>query len=374
MSERGLTTSEFRQRLATWFAGAARDLPWRNSSDPYRTWVSEVLLQQTRVDQAIPYFERFLSAYPTVEDLAGADLDGVLLNWEGLGYYSRARNLHAAAGQVVRDHGGVVPSTYEALRGLPGIGDYTASAIGSLSFGLREAVLDGNVIRVLSRYDAVEDDVGRSAVRRRLRERAQELLDPDRPGLHNEALMEMGATVCVPRNPSCGSCPVALGCEATRRGRPHNFPVKRPKARPPTVDVAIGVISRPDGRVLIQRRPPEGLLGGLWEFPGGKCRDGEAPEVACVREVREEVGIEVVVAESITMIRHAYSHFRIRMFAYSCRWIAGEAQSHRGEPFLWVPPGELKQFAFPRANRRLIDQLASERMQPGVAAESYYSG
>lgn len=360
MAERGLTTRQFQRRLAMWFSSRARDLPWRRGVDPYQTWISEVMLQQTRVDQALPYFERFVGAFPDVESLAEADLDEVLLNWEGLGYYSRARNLHRAARQVVRDHGGQIPDTYDGLKQLPGVGDYTASAVGSLAFGLPEAVLDGNVIRVLTRYDAVPDDVGRSPVRKALRLRAQALLDPESPGPHNEAMMELGATICTPRNPNCAECPIHAGCSAHAAGTQEQYPVKTKKAPVPEVQVAVAVIEREDGRLFVQRRPPSGLLGGLWEFPGGKIEAGETPDEACAREVREELGVEVHPLREITVIRHAYSHFRIVMSAWSCRLESGVPETVNGEPCRWVSPSELAEYAFPRANRRLIDLLAQE--------------
>ncbi len=360
MAERGLTIAEFRRRLSVWFSSRARDLPWRRGVDPYQTWISEVMLQQTRVDQALPYFERFVDAFPDVRALAEAELDEVLLNWEGLGYYGRARNLHLAARQVVRDHGGQIPGTYDGLKQLPGVGDYTASAVGSLAFGLPEAVLDGNVIRVLTRYDAVPDDVGRSPVRRQLRRRAQALLDPTNPGTHNEAMMEVGATVCTPRNPRCAECPIQSGCAAHLVGSQEQYPVKAQKAPVPEVQVAVAVIEREDGRLLVQRRPPSGLLGGLWEFPGGKIEAGESPAEACAREVREELGVEVHPIHEITVIRHAYSHFRIVMSAWSCRLASGVPATTNGEPCLWVTRDQLADFAFPRANRRLIELITQE--------------
>jgi A/G-specific adenine glycosylase len=360
MAERGLSIAEFRRRLAAWFSERARDLPWRRGVDPYQTWISEVMLQQTRVDQALPYFERFVAAFPDVESLAEADLDDVLLNWEGLGYYSRARNLHQAARQVVRDNGGQIPDTYDALKQLPGVGDYTASAVGSLAFGLPEAVLDGNVIRVLTRYDAVSEDVGRSPVRKALRARAQALLDPERPGPHNEAMMEIGATVCTPRTPDCAACPIRPGCAAFGAGSQDRYPFKAKKAPVPEVQVAVAVIEREDGQLLIQRRPPTGLLGGLWEFPGGKIEAGESPHEACIREVREELGVEVHPTREITVIRHAYSHFRIVMSAWACNLVSGEPESSNLEPCLWVTKAQLSDYAFPRANRRLIELITQE--------------
>jgi A/G-specific adenine glycosylase len=317
------------------------------------------MLQQTRVDQAIPYYERFISAYPGVSELASAELDEVLLNWEGLGYYSRARNLHRAAQMVVRDLGGQIPTSYEGLLGLPGIGDYTASAVGSIVFGIPQAVLDGNVVRVLTRYDALADDVGLSPTRSLLRERAQDLLDLDQPGQHNEALMELGAMVCTPRSPDCLNCPVAGGCAAGAEGNPELYPIKKPRKPTPEFEIAVGVVWNERDQLLIQKRPEDGLLGGLWEFPGGKCLEGEAPAQACSREIREELGIAVSVHEGFPIIRHAYSHFRIRLHAFSCRLVSGTPVSASGEAWKWVSPADLDAYAFPRANRRLIDALAA---------------
>lgn len=369
MTEGLLTPEQFRKRLAGWFAEVARDLPWRRSRDPYQIWVSEIMLQQTRVDQAMPYFERFVHAFPTVEALAEADLDEVLLNWEGLGYYSRARNLHRAARTVVRDHGGALPPTYHGLSSLPGIGDYTASAVGSLAFGLPQAALDGNVIRVLCRYDGFSGDVTRAPSRRLLRERAQQLLDTSHPGRHNEAMMELGATVCTPASPDCAACPVRVGCVAFAEKRQEAYPLKSPRKAVPEYRIAVGVVTDVSGRILIQRRPEDGMLGGLWEFPGGKCRAGEEPRDACQREVREELGLEVAVNQELALIRHAYSHFRIRMHAFACDWVSGSPVSESGEPFLWIEPDSLDQFAFPRANRRLIETVRRLRGRGPKAVE-----
>jgi A/G-specific adenine glycosylase len=201
--------------------------------------------------------------------------------------------------------------------------------------------------------------VSRAGTRRQLRARAQELLDPAAPGRHNEAMMELGATVCLPRNPRCTECPIAAGCAGLAGGNPEIYPVKAKRKAVPEYRIAIGVVVDPDGRFLIQRRPQDGMLGGLWEFPGGKCRDEENPEEACVREIREELGIEVAPLDKLGVIRHAYSHFKIVMHAYRCAWVSGSPVSALGEPFLWIQPEELDSYAFPRANRRLIEMLSN---------------
>ena len=359
----------FREDLAGWFERVRRPMPWREPGpdgrrDPYRVWLSEVMLQQTRVDQATPYFERFTAAFPTVEALATADLDDVLKAWEGLGYYSRARNLHRAAQQIVDEFGGVVPETEEAIRSLPGVGPYTAAAVLSIAYGVPLAVLDGNVIRVLSRVFAVEDDVTSGRTRRHLQHLADALLDPDEPARWNESVMELGATVCTPTSPACPRCPLNAVCTAFATGEPERYPVSKKKKPVPHHDIAVGVIADEAGRVLVQQRPTDAMLGGLWEFPGGKVEPDEALADACRREIREELGVEVEVGAPVAQIGHAYSHFRITLHAFHCRIVRGEPIHHAAQPIRWVPVEDLGDLAFPRANRRLIDALAVERRNP----------
>lgn len=345
--------AQFRTALLTWFERSRRDMPWRSTTDPYAVWLSEVMLQQTRVDQALPYFERFLERFPDVRALASAPLDDVLRVWEGLGYYSRARNLHRAAIEIVDRWDGAIPDDPTILRTLPGVGEYTSAAVASVAFGVPVAAMDGNVIRVVSRVFADDGVPSRAPVRRRIRDRAGQLLDSDRPGPWNEAMMELGATVCTPRSPSCDACPVRSHCAGLASGDPTGFPGRRPRVSIPHYDVAIGLVSRDDGCLLIQRRPEDAMLGGLWEFPGGKCEPGESPEAACRRELYEELGIEVDLEDRVAEIPHAYSHFRITLHAFPCTIRSGNP-----EPANWVTREELANYAFPRANRKLIEQLA----------------
>ena len=354
----------FSSSLTTWFPSAARDLPWRRTRDPYHIWLSEVMLQQTRVDQALPYYERFLAAFPTLKDLASANLDAVLRCWEGLGYYSRARHFHRAAALVMARHQGQIPADYPAFRALPGVGPYTAAAVLSIAFGLPYAVLDGNVIRVLTRFFAVRDDVKATATRKRLQALADALLDPAAPGLFNEAVMELGATVCTPSAPSCGVCPLQPACRAAALGTQEAFPVSRKKAPIPHYDVAVGLIFDAEGKVFIQRRPEDGLLGGLWEFPGGKREPGETPEDTCRRELREELGVEVAVSGCFHRLNHAYTHFKITLHAFLCRIRQGTPSPRHGAPTAWVLPADLQDYAFPRANRRLIERLLHDLTRP----------
>lgn len=324
------------------------------------------MLQQTRVDQARPYFERFVEAFPTVEDLAAADRDEVLLLWEGLGYYSRARYLHNAAQRVVDDFDGQVPDTYDAIRELPGVGPYTAAAVLSIAYDKPHAVLDGNVIRVLSRVFAVEDNVKSAPTRRRLQAAADALIDPERPGTFNQAMMELGALLCTPRSPSCNECPVQPVCRAASAGNPEDYPVTPDKKPIPHYDIAVGLVFDDDGQLLIQRRPDDGLLGGLWEFPGGKQEDGEELPTTCRRELREELGIEVDVQDHFYTLSHAYSHFKITLHAFRCRIARGTPSSELEQPLRWVPIDALDDYAFPRANRRLIDELKRRQTAPSL--------
>lgn len=339
-------------------------MPWRRTDDPYRIWLSEVMLQQTRVDQAQPYYERFVAAFPTVEALAAASLDDVLLLWEGLGYYSRARNLHKAARVVVDAFGGQFPDTYDAIRTLPGVGPYTAAAVLSIAFGRPHAVLDGNVIRVLTRVFAIEEEIDRGPTRKQLQRLADALLDPSRPGDFNQAMMELGATICTPATPRCPACPLRLVCAAFTAGKPDAYPVKRKKAPIPHYDIAAGLIFNDDDHLLIQRRPEDKMLGGLWEFPGGKREPDEPLEETCRREVREELGVEVEIEELFGAVSHAYTHFKITLYAFRCRIRAGAPASREGLPLRWVAVPDLADYAFPRANRRLINALLDRQQNP----------
>lgn len=272
--------NRLRKALARWYAAAKRDLPWRRTSDPYPVWVSEIMLQQTRVAAALPYYERFLQRFPTVESLAGAPEQELLAVWSGLGYYSRARNLQKAARQVVAAGG--FPRTYEGLRELAGIGDYTAAAVASISFGLPHAVLDGNVMRVLTRLLADGGDIQSPKTRARLAAAAQEFLDQRAPAEHNQAVMELGALVCLPREPQCLLCPLAAQCVARLEGRAAEFPVKLRKQKKVEVELALLVVER-EGRVLVwQRGAGEGRMAGFWELP--------SLEQLPAAKVREEAG------------------------------------------------------------------------------------
>jgi A/G-specific adenine glycosylase len=345
-----------RSRLLAWYRHNRRDLPWRNETSPYRIWISEVMLQQTQVATVIPYYHRFLERFPTLAALAAASPDEVLKAWEGLGYYARARNLHRAAVEIVERRSGRFPTTYAELRTLPGFGDYTAGAVASIAFGEAVPAVDGNVKRVLARLFAAREEVGRGSATRQLREIAAALVDPDSPGDWTQALIELGATVCIPQTPKCLLCPLNDLCQARLQRLERELPVKPVKKILPHYDVTAAVI-REQGKILIAQRPPEGMLGSLWEFPGGKVENGETLAEALRREIREELGLEIAVGEPIVAVKHSYTHFKITLYAFACRLIAGRPQALGVADWRWVRPDELDTFAFPRTDRKIIAAL-----------------
>jgi A/G-specific adenine glycosylase len=347
----------FRQALPRWFAARRRDLPWRTDRTPYRVWISETMLQQTQVDTVLPYFMRFLERFPTVAALAAASLGEVLKMWEGLGYYTRARNLHRAARAVMETRGGRLPDTHADWLSLPGVGPYTAAAVCSLSLGLDHAVVDGNVIRVLARVFAVPDPVDLPATRRALQTCADALLPPGRADVFNEAMMELGALVCRPRHPDCPACPLRGICRAAATGTPEHHPVKRPRAAPPLVRVGAAATRDARGRFLVAQRPERGLLGGLWEFPGGKIEPGEDAPACIRRELREELGIEVEVGPLLLVVRHAYSHFKLEMHVHLARRTRGRPRALECADFRWLKPEEMRRLPFSGADLKVLEFL-----------------
>jgi A/G-specific adenine glycosylase len=352
--------SEVSRRLLAWWDEGHTALPWRETRDPYAIWVAEVMLQQTQIATVLPYYRHWMARYPTVATLAQAPLSDVLKSWEGLGYYGRARNLHAAAKTVVDDYDGCLPAEAEELIKLKGIGRYTAGAISSIAFGRSTPVLDGNVIRVLSRLDDLEDDVTRGATQRRLWRRASELVPDRRPGAYNQALMELGQRICQPAAPRCHLCPLADLCRARVRGSQLERPVRPPRRKTPHFDVTAGVIWASNGRFLISQRPLDGLLGGLWEFPGGKQEPGESLEQSLTREIAEELAIEIEVGRQLTTVKHAYTHFRITLHAFHAHHIAGRPLHLGVADHAWVNLDDLNGYAFAATDRKIIDALRRE--------------
>jgi A/G-specific adenine glycosylase len=348
---------ELRQALLDWYARSGRTLPWRETRDPYAIWISEIMLQQTQVKTVMPYFDRWMRQFPSIEALANADLQTVLKLWEGLGYYARARNLHRAAQQVVAEHDGVFPQDLEAVLTLPGIGKTTAGGILSAAFNQPLAIMDGNVKRVLARLIALK--VPPNKALNQLWDLSQTLIDPDNGRDFNQAFMDLGATVCTPRNPACLICPWQEHCRAYNLGVQSELPMSESRAPLPHKIIGVAVIWNDEQRILIDRRKPEGLLGGLWEFPGGKVEAGESIESCIAREIQEELGIEIEVGDRLTVVDHTYSHFRVTLNVHHCRHLNGEPQAIECDEIRWVTVDELPQYPFPKANIQIIEALQS---------------
>ncbi|MCI4343531.1 MAG: A/G-specific adenine glycosylase [Thermoplasmata archaeon] len=343
--------------LLAWFRTHRRPLAWRRTRDPYHIWVAEVLLQQTRVAQAEPYFERFVRRFPTVDALARASTEEVLKEWQGAGYYARARNLRAAARRVRDTFGGTLPRTVLELETLPGVGPYIARAVASLAFDVRTVALEANGLRVATRWTREEGDPRSPIVRARLRSSLEAILPSRGAGRFNEAVMELGETICLPTQPACGKCPVRFACRAGRElADPGSLPRPRRRTARPHRVAAVVVLAH-GGRWLVQRRPAEGLLGGLWEFPGGQIEPGETPRDAARRELREETGIRAPPLEPLGVVRHAYSHFTVTLHVFAGT-VAVRPPGGRGR---WVTPAELARLPLPKATEKAIRMLTARR-------------
>lgn len=344
--------------LLGWFRVHQRDLPWRHHYRPYEVWISEIMLQQTQVKTVLPYYQRWMARFPDIRSVAEASEDTLLKHWEGLGYYSRARNIQKTAQILLRDYDGKIPADLSALRKLPGIGPYTAAAISSLAFNQDHPVVDGNVKRVLARLHDMDRPVDSGEGLRFIKESAGLLLPGGNARDFNQALMELGAVVCTPRNPLCDDCPLSEECRSRFRGVVNERPVSAPRKAAVYTHVAVGLLVS-GGKIFIQKRPPGGLMPLLWEFPGGKIKDGETPETALIREFFEELEIRITGLRKLGIIRHNYTSFRVTLHAFLCR---PEDGCQRPVPRSavegrWVMPRELTDYPFPAANQRLIQTL-----------------
>jgi A/G-specific adenine glycosylase len=349
--------------LLTWYATQGRDLPWRKTRDPYAIWISEIMLQQTQVKTVLPYYNRWLQRFPTVEVVAASDLQNVLKVWEGLGYYARARNLHRAAKVITEQFGGQFPETFEQAIDLPGIGRTTAGGILSSAFGQALPILDGNVKRVLARLIAL--DVPPAKDLPTLWQISQALVSahsgedfPTAGRDFNQAIMDLGATVCTPKQPSCAICPWNRHCKSYNLGIQNERPMTESKAPIPHKIIGVAVIWDQSGKeILIDRRKEEGLLGGLWEFPGGKVEAGETIPDCIHREIQEELGIEIAVEEAFMSLDHTYTHFKVTLNVYHCRYVSGEPKPIECDEIKWVTLDELNDYPFPKANIHIIHAL-----------------
>ena len=338
-------------------------MPWRLTSDIYSVWVSEIMLQQTQVNTVIPYYKRFMKQFPTIRHLAEADEQDVLKLWEGLGYYSRIRNLHNAARIIIKDHHGEIPETPEEFQKLPGVGPYVSAAVLSIARNLPIPAVDGNVMRVVTRFRTIPDDIRKSATRNLIFNQLKEIIPTDTPGDFNQALMELGALVCTPKTAHCSKCPLKKECIAFKTYTVDRYPYKSPPGKVPQYRVSIGIIFKED-KFYIQKRPSKGHLGGLWEFPGGKSEKNETPGQTLHRECREELNCDVEIVKPLPVVRHAYSHFKIEMYPFICRLKSGDVHPPGNLPFRWITVDQLDEYPFPGANHKFFSQLRAQTSNP----------
>jgi len=340
-----------------WYRQHHRVLPWRTTPIPTHIWYSEIMSQQTQLATVVPYFERFIRLFPDIATLATADPQAVLKCWEGLGYYRRARHLQAAAQQVMAHHQGTLPRDYDTLQTLPGIGPYVAAAVASIAFGQPIPVVDGNVLRVFTRFWGIGDDIRHPKTRTRLFRDLTPLIEASGdPAVFNQAMMEVGAMRCHPQSPRCHDCPLASGCHAHQTDQTHVFPYKSTRAPIPHYTIGVGIIRHGD-RVLVGKRPDHAMLGGLFEFPGGKQWPDEPIADTIRREVAEETQLTVTPLYPLAQVQHAYTHFKITLIAYECDWHA----THQCPlaPFEWVPIHALHTLPFPKANHAILSVLGA---------------
>lgn len=363
--------SGFQRSFIAWYQINHRKLPWRMNQDPYRIWISEIMLQQTRVETVIDYFNRFMTLFPTIQDLASAPDDKLLKAWEGLGYYSRARNLKIAAQQIVEEYHGEMPHTTEEIRSLKGIGPYTAGAIASIAFGLPEPAVDGNVMRVVSRLFMIEDDIAKASTRKIFETQVRKIIDPDFPGEFNQAFMDLGSSICTPTSPKCSECPIQEFCLAKAQEQVERFPVKSKKAKPKPVYYVAKIIEDSQGAFLLQQRPSEGLLANMWLFPLEEVSEVEYHRLKkdwqtqqgnlFTSQVSEEMSEffleqpEIVWQERhLGEVTHIFSHLKWFILPFYGRKI-GEFATADSER--WVASQEFSTFVFPKPQQKLVNQL-----------------
>ena len=361
-AQRTTQIRRIRAPLLRWYDANSRDLPWRRSRDPFAIWISEAMLQQTRVDTVIPYWQRFLDTFPDVESLARADLDDIYTVWTGLGYYSRARNLKHAAESIVANHAGELPDTVDELRELKGIGRYTAGAIASIAFDREEPLVDGNVIRVFARVLGIRRESTSREVIDELWQIAGVLVRGARPGDLNQALMELGATLCTPRKPDCGACPIRRHCIAHADGDAEALPIKKKKPKPEPLRAVAGWIER-NGRILVMRRPEKGLMAGLWELPGGEIGAKDKGKDRLAKILRGVTGLKIRDAESVGHVEHLFTHRRLDLEVFRCR--LSDPSSQRAQRVIragytahrWIRAGAILKLAHAGPTRKAMNLL-----------------
>lgn len=352
---------KIQKKLLAWYQSNARKLPWRGLKDPYLIWISEVMLQQTQVDTVIPYFNRWVDRFPDIKSVANTSVDEILKYWEGLGYYSRAHNIKKTAVNILSKHSGVIPSLPIDLMKFPGIGDYIAGAVASIGFGLDEPALDANGVRVLSRVYDFHGQTNKAANKRILKNNLRDLLPSGSAGDFNQAVMDLGSMVCKSTKPKCNHCPIKSECLAFSRNTQQVIPIKAIHSKKPHFNVVAGIIKR-NGKVLIGKRPINGILGGMWEFPGGKIEKGEDHNTALRREIAEELDVIVILKDAFGIYKHAYTHFSITVYPYFVEIEGGKLIAKVAEKIKWVEIRDLNGFPMGKVDRSISNNLLAKEI------------
>lgn len=337
-------SKEFQENLVQWFQKEKRDLPWRKTKDPYKIWVSEVMLQQTRVDTVIPYYENFLEKFPTVEALAEAPEEFLLKQWEGLGYYSRVRNLQAGVREVVEKYDSVVPKTRDEISSLKGVGPYTAGAVLSIAYSVPEHAVDGNVMRVLSRVLLIEDDIALAKTKKVFEKAVMELIDVKQPSDFNQGLMELGALVCTPTSPKCLLCPVRDYCGAFAEGKTTDLPIKTKKVKVKKLNYDVFVVENSEGKLLMEKRPESGLLANMWQFPMIE----ETTDYSAVADLAENYQLELQGQEELLALKHVFSHIVWNLSSFHIK-----GKSSKGQ---WFSLEEIAEIPLPVPMQKILQQ------------------
>ena len=339
------------QSLLSWYKKVNYSMPWRNKINPYKIWISEIMLQQTQVQTVKKYYISWMKKYPNVYELAHANIDDILKLWEGLGYYRRAYNILETAKIIVSSYEGELPSQYSELIKLKGIGDYTASAILSIAFNKNYPAIDGNLKRVLSRLYCINNT---KTFEKKIKNLVLKYMNDNSAGDINQAFMDLGREICTPKNPICNKCPLNYSCKALQLSKQDQFPIKSKKNKiKPTYNVAVGLIYKKD-KFIITKRKANVMLGGLWELPGGKKNNKESFEDCLHREIQEELNIKITINKKIGLVKHSYSHFSINLIGYLCSYLSGTPQAIVSDDIKWIKTSNIKNFAFPKSTNKLF--------------------
>ena len=345
---------DFVPLLLKWYDANVRPFPWRSTRNPYKVWLSEIMLQQTQVKTVVPYYNRWVAKFPTIKSVTKTNMESLLKMWEGMGYYARVRNFHSACIAVMNRFGGRMPDNYQDFQSLPGVGPYVAGAVMSIAYNLPIPAVDSNAYRVVSRIKSI--NLPFNSCKNEIIGFLSSHISPNRPGDFNQAIMDIGREICTSKNPSCDICPIQKYCSAFVNNAVDKYPFRAKRKKKPHYMVAVGVVWK-GNKILISKRKENGLLGGLWEFPGGKIQNGEDAKKCVIRKVNEKLGVRVRPGRLLKQIKHAYSHFSITLDAYHCDFVGGSPRALRCDNWQWILPQQIKTLPFSKANHKLFDQI-----------------